>query len=39
MGQVINVRNDVTLDTIITNVVVIDSVAGIIKCDTGLKAN
>jgi urease alpha subunit len=38
MGQVINVRNDIALDTIITNVVMIDSVAGIIKCDIGIKA-
>jgi urease alpha subunit len=37
MGQAVNVRNDVALDTVISNVVIIDSVSGIIKADIGLK--
>lgn len=30
-------RNDVALDTLITNIVVIDSVSGIFKADIGIK--
>lgn len=37
MAQTIGARNDITLDTIITNIVLIDSVCGIIKADIGLK--
>ena len=37
MGQAVSVRNDVALDTIITNIVIIDAVCGIIKADIGIK--
>ncbi len=37
MGQGFTIRNDLALDTIITNVVIIDSVSGIIKADIGIK--
>ena len=37
MGQTVNARNDVALDTIITNVIIIDSISGIIKADIGIK--
>jgi urease subunit alpha len=37
MGQAANVRNDVALDTIITNVVIIDPMCGIIKADIGIR--
>jgi hypothetical protein len=39
MGQASNIRNDIALDTVITNVVIIDAVLGIIKADVGLKVN
>lgn len=37
MAQSISARNDVALDTIITNVIIIDSVSGIIKADIGIR--
>ncbi|UJR28719.1 hypothetical protein I4U23_009948 [Adineta vaga] len=37
MGQASNTRNDVALDTVITNVVIIDAILGIIKADVGIK--
>lgn len=37
MGQGVTLRNDQALDTIITNVVIMDSVSGIIKADIGIK--
>jgi urease alpha subunit len=37
MGQTVNARNDVSLDTIITNVIIIDSISGVIKADIGIK--
>ena len=37
MGQASNTRNDVALDTVITNVVIIDAMCGIIKADVGIK--
>ncbi len=39
MGQTVNARNDVALDTIITNVIIVDSISGIIKADIGIKVN
>ena len=39
MGQSVNVRNDSALDTIITNVIIIDSVGGIIKADIGIRVS
>lgn len=39
MGQASNIRNDVALDTVITNVVIIDAVLGVIKADVGIKVN
>jgi urease alpha subunit len=36
-GQTAAARNDVALDTILTNVVIIDAVAGVLKADVGLK--
>lgn len=39
MGQASNTRNDVALDTVITNVVIIDAVVGIVKADVGIKVN
>jgi len=37
MGQAVGVRNDQALDTVITNVVIIDCVAGVLKADIGIK--
>lgn len=38
MGQAANVTNkDTALDTVITNALIVDSVAGIIKADVGIK--
>ena len=37
MGQASNTRNDVALDTVITNVVIIDALLGIVKADVGIK--
>ena len=38
MGQAANVTNkDTALDTVITNALIIDAVAGIIKADVGIK--
>jgi urease alpha subunit len=37
MGQASNTRNDVALDTVITNVVIVDAILGIIKADVGIK--
>jgi urease alpha subunit len=39
MGQASNTRNDVALDTVITNVVIIDAVLGIVKADLGIKVS
>ena len=39
MAQAVNVRNDVALDTIITNIVIIDAICGIIKADIGIKVS
>lgn len=39
MGQAINVRNDVALDSLITNVIVIDAVSGIVKADVGIRVS
>ena len=39
MGQASNTRNDVALDTVITNVVIIDPIVGIVKADLGIKVN
>lgn len=36
-GQASAARNDVALDTILTNVIVIDAVAGVLKADVGIK--
>ena len=37
MCQTVNARNDSALDTILTNVVVVDSVSGIVKADIGIR--
>ncbi|KAL7669594.1 hypothetical protein ACOME3_010241 [Neoechinorhynchus agilis] len=37
MGQMANARNDRALDTVITNVVIIDAVLGVIKADIGIR--
>lgn len=38
MGQAANVTNkDTALDTVITNALIVDAVAGIIKADVGIK--
>lgn len=37
MAQAVMARNDKSLDTIITNVVIIDAVSGVIKADIGIK--
>ena len=37
MGQSVNVRNDLALDTIIVNAIVIDAVGGVFKGDIGIK--
>ena len=37
MAQSVNSRNDTAVDTIITNVVIIDAVCGVIKADIGIK--
>ena len=39
MGQASNTRNDIALDTVITNVVIIDAMMGIIKADVGIKVS
>lgn len=36
-GQAVAARNDVALDTILTNVVIVDAVAGVLKADVGIK--
>lgn len=37
MGQASNVRNDIALDTIITDVIIVDPICGIIKADIGIR--
>jgi urease len=37
MAQAINVRNDSALDTILANVIIVDSVSGVIKADIGIR--
>ena len=37
MGQAANVTNKDALDTVITNALIVDAVAGIIKADVGIK--
>lgn len=37
MGQAANVTNDTALDTVITNALIVDAVAGVIKADVGIK--
>jgi urease len=37
MGQSVTISNDIALDTVITNVVIIDSLCGIIKADIGIR--
>lgn len=37
MAQAVSLRNDVALDTVITNVVIIDTISGILKADIGIK--
>jgi urease len=37
MAQAINVRNDSALDTILANVIILDSVSGVIKADIGIR--
>ena len=37
MGQAALVTNDVALDTVITNALIVDAVAGIVKADVGIK--
>ncbi|KAK2556604.1 Urease [Acropora cervicornis] len=37
MGQAANVTKDTALDTVITNALIVDAVAGIIKADVGIK--
>ena len=37
MGQAINIRNDSALDSILTNVVILDSISGILKADIGIR--
>lgn len=39
MGISITARNDIALDTIITNVLIIDSIAGIVKADIGIRVS
>jgi urease len=39
MAQAINVRNDSALDTILTNVVIVDCVSGIVKADIGIRVS
>lgn len=39
MCQAVSARNDVALDTIITNVVILDAVSGILKADIGIKVS
>lgn len=39
MGQASNIRNDIALDTVITNIVIIDPIIGIVKADVGIKVN
>ena len=37
MGQAVSARNDIALDTILTNLVIVDSVSGVIKADLGIR--
>ena len=37
MSQGVGVRNDISLDTIIINIVIIDAICGVIKADIGIK--
>lgn len=37
MGQAANVTNKDALDTVITNALIVDAVAGIFKADVGIK--
>lgn len=37
MGQAANVTNNDALDTVITNALIVDAVAGIVKADVGIK--
>jgi urease alpha subunit len=37
MGQAVGVRNDIALDSVLTNVVILDSVSGILKTDIGIR--
>lgn len=37
MGQAANVTNKDALDTVITNALIVDAVAGVIKADVGIK--
>lgn len=37
MGQAARVGSDVSLDTVITNALIIDAVTGIFKADIGIK--
>ena len=37
MGQAADVSSRVALDTVITNALIVDAVAGIIKADVGIK--
>ena len=37
MGQAALVANDVAADTVITNALIVDAVAGVIKADVGIK--
>ncbi|GKY96288.1 hypothetical protein MPSEU_000588500 [Mayamaea pseudoterrestris] len=39
MGQATSVTSDEALDTVITNALIVDAVAGIIKADIGIKGN
>lgn len=39
MAQCVGTRNDIALDMIITNVVIIDAVAGIVKADIGIRVS
>lgn len=37
LAQTTGARNNLALDTIITNVVIVDSVSGVIKADIGIR--
>ena len=39
MGQAANVTNKDALDTVITNALIVDAVAGVIKADVGIKVS